>query len=185
VSLPKAPSPSYILADRQQYTTCHVQVPDLEQRLSAIQLGGTFYSFFQVATDARKAIAVLTKLVYRNEAAVLTKMPRGYGIWVEEPDATRVGKPATSVSPMTPASCLVLVSQYPHKQCRIQVPDLPQSVEAIAVDQSYYSIFKIGLAGEQALELVAKLLQRGDKTLLLGDRMGYLVGIYEPDAMVV
>jgi len=177
----KAPSPSYILADRQQYTTCHVQVPDLEERLSAIQLGNQFYSFFQVATEARKAIAILTKLVYRNEATVLTKMPRGYGIWVEEPDATRVGKPGKAAKNQT-ASCLILVSQYPHQRCRIRVPDLPDLVEAIAVDQAFYSIFKADLAAEQALEIIAKLLQRGDRALLLGDRTSYTIGIYEPEA---
>lgn len=183
VSQLKAPSPSYILADRQQYTTCHVKVPDLEQRLSAIQLGERFYSFFQVAPEARKAIALLTKLVYRNEAVVLTRMPRGYGIWVEEPDASRVGTPAATVKKQT-ASCLVLVNQYPHQRCRIQVPDLPQSVDAIAVDQNFYSVFKTEIPAEQALEIIAKLLQRGDKALLLGDRHGYSVGIYEPEAIL-
>ncbi|MBD1913317.1 MULTISPECIES: hypothetical protein [unclassified Leptolyngbya] len=177
----KAPSPSYILLDRQQYRTCHVKVPDLEQRLSAIQLGDQFYSFFQVAPEARKAIALLTKLVYRNESTVLTKMPRGYGVWVEEPDAMRVGTPSSTVV-RKPASCLVLVNQYPHRRCRIQVPDLPQSVDAIAVDQNFYSIFKAELPAEQALEIIAKLLQRGDKALLLGDRNGYVIGIHEPEA---
>lgn len=179
-----SPAPCYILADRQQYSTCHVRVPDLEHRLSAIVLGGKFYGFFQVAAEPRKAIAILIKLAYRGDAVALTKMPKGYGIWVAEPDAQPPATNQERIAP-APAPCFLLVSQYPHQPVRARVPDLAQPVDALVVNQQYYSIFKAELPADYALEILAKLLQRGDQSLLMSGKTGFVVGIYEPDASVI
>lgn len=184
MSQSNSPALCYILANRQQYTTCHVRVPDLEQRLAAIYFGGKFYEFFQSIRDGRRAIALLTKLVYRGDEVVMTKTPKGYGLWVYEPEATPA-VPHSLPEPKSAAPCFLLVSHYPHQRVRAEVPDLAQPVDAVRVDQQTYSIFKMDLDADYALEILAKLLQRGDRSLLMPDKHGLLVGVYEPDAKVL
>ena len=81
------PQPTKLLAQREDYTTCHIYLPDEQQRLPAIALDGNFYSFFRSLQDATKTLSILRKLSAKGEQTVMTPNKRGYAIWVYESDA--------------------------------------------------------------------------------------------------
>ena len=189
MSQPHPPAPCYFLANRQQYATCHIQVPDCEHRLSAITVGGALYSFFQVVPDPRKALSILTKFTYRGEAAVIRTLSKGYSIWVEEPGA-RLVKPTRSSKRLIPpnpplATCTILVDRYPYQTCEILVSDLSNPIQALCVDGRFYSIFKVDVLPEQAITSLTKLVLRGDDVLLKISKLGTLIAVVEPDATLV
>lgn len=183
------PASCYFLANRQQYTTCHIQVPDCDHRLSAITFGGVLYSFFQVVPNPRKALSILTKFTHRGESAAIRALPKGYSIWVEESSATIV-KPTRSSKrhiPSNPplATCTILVDHYPYQDCKILVPDLSNPIQALYVDDTFYSIFQEDVLPENAIEILTKLILRGDYVLLKISKFKTLIAVAEPDATLV
>lgn len=82
-----SPSPYKILASRHQYKTCYIQVPDLDKRLAAIFLDGHYYSLFKIVETIQDVLQIAQRLKCGREEAVITKLKRGYGLWVLEPNA--------------------------------------------------------------------------------------------------
>lgn len=91
-----------VILKREHYRTTHVQVPDMDQPLAAIQvLGNQYYSFFKMAADLEAAQTVVNRLQQKGDLAVITAAAKQkYAIWVHEPDAVPTArsrsKPASS-----------------------------------------------------------------------------------------
>ncbi|MBD2463219.1 hypothetical protein H6G89_19480 [Oscillatoria sp. FACHB-1407] len=182
------PAPCLILMSRDQYSSGRVQVPDLDRPIAAIQIGDRFYSFFKAVPDCRKLLGIIVKLSYRGDQIAITKASKVYGIWIWEPDAqslkdlTRQG---STVSLPAPATCRILVSRQQYQQVDICVPDLDQPLQAIAIDNHYYSIFRVESDVQRLIELVGKITQRGDETIVTRVEKGYCICILEPEAQVI
>ncbi|WP_199296218.1 hypothetical protein [Trichocoleus sp. FACHB-591] len=76
-----------VLESRNKYRPCHIRVPDLEHRLSAIAVEGQYYSFFKVVKDRAQALEVAARLSRRGDQTVITSSVKGDVVWVLEPDA--------------------------------------------------------------------------------------------------
>jgi len=177
------PAPCLILASRLQYRSCHIRVPDLDRAIPAIYVNSQYFSLFSASSDCRKTLSIAVKLSYRGDRTALTKTAKGYAAWVEEPTAipTQSHRPdLTPYASRLPAACRILVSQSQYQHLEITVPDLDQPLNAICVENNYFSIFRVTPDVEKVFDLVAKLAQRSEETVVIGTREGYAIGILEP-----
>jgi hypothetical protein len=85
-------------------------------------------------------------------------------------------------SGLTAASGLASYDQY--QTCRIRVPHLKRRLFAVLVQGKYFSLFRSGMAQEEALEIAAKLEHRGDKPLVTQTQRGYAVWLWQAEAIV-
>lgn len=179
--------PVKLLAQRDEYTTCHIHVPGDSHRLPAIALNGDFYSFFRTLDSGKKAFSMLLKLSVKGNATVVTPTRRGYAIWVHEPAgilAAPSGKtPRPLPSSFGPADCWVIGDRQPgFRTCSLNVPDLPDAVPGLANGQKLYSLYRREEDADTTLKLGARLSQRGDEVIILSAEDGYAICIYEPGA---
>lgn len=79
---------SEILESREQYQTCRIKVPHLEQRLFAILVKGQYYSFFRAEETREKVLEIMAKFSHQLQKTVITKTEKGYVIWTWEPEAS-------------------------------------------------------------------------------------------------
>nr|WP_290228232.1 hypothetical protein [Trichocoleus desertorum] len=84
---PKSLGAAKILESRSQYRPCHIRVPDLDHRLSAIAVEGQYYSFFKVVKDRAQALEVAARLARRGDQTAITSTVKGEVVWVLEPEA--------------------------------------------------------------------------------------------------
>ena len=75
-----------ILASREQYQTCRIQIPNLQQRQLVITVQDEYYNFFRVEKTKEKVIEVLAKLGERVHKTMITQTQKGYVIWAKEHD---------------------------------------------------------------------------------------------------
>jgi hypothetical protein len=170
---------------RDQYSSGRVQVPDLDRPIAAIQIGDRFFSFFKAVPDCRKLLGFVIKLSYRGDQIAVTKASKVYGIWVLEPEAQSLkdltGRSSSAAMP-TPGTCRILLSRQQYRQVE---PDLDQPLQAIAIDSQYYSVFRVESDVQRLLELVGKITQRGDETVITRVEQGYCICILEPEAQII
>lgn len=81
------PAPTKIIQSQNQYRTCQIRVPDLQQPIPAIRVDNEFYSFFKAVEEAGKTLEIVAKLGSGGDSTVITKTAKGYVIWVKEPFA--------------------------------------------------------------------------------------------------
>ncbi|SKB12873.1 conserved hypothetical protein [Planktothrix sp. PCC 11201] len=81
------PAPTKIIQSQNQYRTCRIKVPDLDQPIAAVCVDQEYYSFFKAVEDAEKTLEIVAKLGKVGDSTVITKTPKGYAIWVQEPNA--------------------------------------------------------------------------------------------------
>jgi hypothetical protein len=79
--------PVKILESRQEYRSCHIQLPDEIRRLPAIAMHGCYYSLFKVVSTQQQAVNTCARLAVRGDMTIITKTAKGHAIWVLEPDA--------------------------------------------------------------------------------------------------
>ncbi|WP_448563166.1 hypothetical protein [Trichothermofontia sp.] len=171
-----------LLTSRDQYQTCHIVVPDLDQPLAAIQLGDRYYGFFQTLTDSERVLKVLIKLHQRGDEVIVTRTGKGYTLWVWEPEATLKKAVAAKPTGTPPASFKLLVTPEQFPFWSVQVPDLSQSLQAVEVAGQYYSLFRLETNVDRLFDIVAKMTQRGDITVVFAASQGYAICVLEPDA---
>jgi hypothetical protein len=186
--------PVKLLSQRDDYTTCHVFIPEVGvpaggHRSPAIVLDGGFYSFFRSANDPVKIFSLLQKLSANGELAVMTPTPKGYAIWVSEPDAQLVapkGQPPKTLPPsFGPAICWIINDRQPgYRTCTLKVPDLPDTVPGLAEGQKLFSLYRRETEAETALKLGSRLSQRGDEIVIVAAQQEYAICIYEPGATI-
>lgn len=181
--------PVKLLAQRDDYTTCHIFIPEDGHRLPAIALDGNFYSFFRSLDDPTKVLTILRKLSAKGDATVMTPTRRGYAIWVHEPAAVLTspkGKPSRNLPPsFGPANCWVISDRQPgYRTCTLDVPDLPDAVPGLANGQKLFSLYRQEKEADTTLKLGARLSQRGDEIVILVAQQTYALCIYEPGATI-
>ena len=184
-----------ILISRQHYRCCHIQVPDMDQPLPAIFVNHQYYSFLKAVKEKLKAQQTAANLEQRGEQVAITQTPKGYTLWVLEPDAQRAvsrrqnqplpqsPKPQPSESTLGPVTILDSPRQY--QLCWIRVPDLAEPLVAIIVAGQYYSRFQSLQDREQLQRVVSVLESRGDQSVTTRTTEGYIVWVREPDAVRV
>ncbi|NJM74466.1 MAG: hypothetical protein HC852_00385 [Acaryochloridaceae cyanobacterium RU_4_10] len=79
-----------LFLQKGDYQTCHVLVPDTQERLAAITLNQMVFSFFRTVRDRDKALDIVGKLYDSGNDAVIVQAPKAYSVWVLEEDATPV-----------------------------------------------------------------------------------------------
>ena len=178
-----------LLFFKQQYSSCHIRLADVDKPLAAVRAEGQYYSFFRAFEDAQKMLKAALKLGKLGDEAAVTRTKLGYVLWVHEPDAVmtvsnrfRVGSVKPTLSPVT---CLILKDQNSYRSCYIQMPDLPEKFEAIHYNGNYYSLFRQGENLDKLLEIAAKLTKRGDNLAIAPAQAGHAICIWEPSAMLV
>lgn len=178
------PTEAKILKSRSQYQACHISVPDLDNRLSAIRVGNKYYSFFKVIPNSAKAFEVAARLVKRGDEPVITQTAKGYILWVWEPEAfiETPEEQATHANHSPRANSLTIETTKNYQPCYIRVPDLEQPLVAISAKGAYYSLFKVEKNQGHATEILKQLIHRGDQALLTETPKGYAVWVLEPEA---
>jgi hypothetical protein len=176
------PAPFIAIASRAQYSTCRIRSAEDLTLLPAIWMGDQYYSFFRVVDSASQALAMVAKLGLRNNAAVLIKTPRGYSVWVEEPEAFPHIFPKLPAQPQRPAASRMLTQSNQYKVLQLRVPDLDKPIQGIYYDNCYYSVFRQEANVETVVDIVAQLAIRGDESILLTDNRSWIVCILEPEA---
>jgi hypothetical protein len=179
-------SPDFaILTQRSQYQSCHVSAPDLVQPVAAIEFSNNFYSFFQSVPNSDKALGMVAKLIGRGDRLVITQLRKGYGIWVHEPEAKLARKKKHNSQVNFTASCQLLTSRQQYQARDIRVPDVDLPLPGLIADRQNYSMFKVITDPAEALDLVAKITERGDSAVIVDLKDIFLVCVAEPDAQVL
>lgn len=160
------------LLSRPDYKTCRIRVAG--ESIAAICVDRGYYSFFKVA-DAPTAAKLIDRLQQRGDRVVLTQTPKGYAIWVLEPDAQL----------LRPFPCRILTAPSQYRLCQIRVPDLDQDLNAIEFQSSYYSLFRVIEDLQQALPIIDKLSDRGDQIIITKTQSEYSLWILEADGWLV
>ncbi len=159
------PASCKLLISRRQYQTCHVRVPDLEQHLGAIRAGEDFYSFYKSLPDSQKLINLICKLGNRGDRMALTRSPKGYSLWVHEPDAQSVSERVSTLGEDT-AYSKILPVQAEFLPCMINVPKIGPCL-ALQVEQHFYRFFKLERDFEGVLNVAGRLSRQGSETLIV------------------
>lgn len=190
VSLAPAPAMACkLLFDRDLYTPCHVRVPDVDHRLSAIYVDNQFYSFLKIVPEAHKALNVVARLGKRDYTAAITQTRQGYAVWAHEPAAVYAPparKPSYTIRPVFgPQACLVVTDETTYQTCRLQVPDVTKPLMALTHNDRYYSFFKQDTDAAKVLDIASKLARRGDETLLVVEPPTFTLALLEPNGRLV
>lgn len=181
--------PVKLLAQRDDYTTCHIFLPEDGHRSPAIALDGNFYSFFRSLDNPVKILSILQKLSAKGEPTVMTPTKRGYAIWVYEPSAILAAPsgqaPRTLPPSFGPANCWIINEQQPgYRICNLDVPDLPDAVPGLANGQKLFSLYRREKDADITLKLGSRLSQRGDEIVILVTGQAYAICLYEPGATI-
>ncbi len=170
-----------MLRDRAQYRSCHIRVPDSQDRLAAIKVHDRYYSFFKLIEEEQKALQIAAKLVYRGDEVAMTLTVKGVAIWVYEAEASSP-KPSKVAKQTGSRLWRILTSQQEYQRCEISVPDGTQALTAICWNQRYYSLLRMVREELQAIELAERLSSKGHDAIITRNDCGYEVWVLEADA---
>jgi hypothetical protein len=90
VQIPETMSKRKLFVEKGDYQTCHIQLPDGDERMAAISIEGKLFSLFKIVSDREKALDILARLYDGGDNATITEIPKGFSIWIEEPTAVRI-----------------------------------------------------------------------------------------------
>jgi hypothetical protein len=79
-----------VLAQRS-VQRCHIDLPGVPRPTSAIVHNGQYYAYVRFFPTLEAAKRPVERLIAKGNAVILTKVPKGFVLWVLEPDA----QPAT------------------------------------------------------------------------------------------
>lgn len=177
-------APYRLLASRGTYQSCHIRVPDIEERLPALLLDQKFYSFFRVVLDELQLITMVAKLNRQAQESVVTPVARGYALWVLEPTA-RLDTPRLSSlhSAVAEFPYRVLESRSQYKSCHIRVPEVEQRLVAIMVEDAYYSFFAVTQDKANVLKTLAKTKLTVEQVIITTTPKGYVLWVLEPQVL--
>ncbi len=201
----QAPAVCKLLMERRQYRTCHIRVPDLEQHLSAIQAGEEeFYSFYRVFPEEMKLLHVVGKLGNKGDRMAITRSPKGYTLWVQEPDAQLLSTPAAKLpSQEDTAYARFLPVNAIYYPCMVEIPE-GRKYLSLAIDDNFYRFFKLEKDFQRVMNVAGRLSRQGSEVLIatakgvldkvaqhldpdtLGSiEDGYVICLLEPEAKLV
>jgi len=177
-----------ILESRNLYRSCHIVLPETGERMPAISYGHQFYSFFRSEKDKVKALELAEKLRNRDHVPLLTKTPKGFAVWVFEPDAyqspQQSSSPGGNLGTVEETPYRLVTSPESYQTCEICVPDLDKRLSAILYEGRFYSLFKTVDNLQQAIQIITRLSYRGDETVIIQSMEGMSLWILEPDGFL-
>jgi hypothetical protein len=185
-----SPLPYRILRDRRQYQRCHILLLDEEKPSAGIEVEGQYYSFFRVVSDPDRVTQLADRLASKNGKIIVTTIPKGYAIWVYEPEAILQHlrrKTVNRILPMDPTIAsleqpfALLTSTRDYSPCQIRVPDLDKPLTGITYQGKLYSLLRIVRDEKQAQDLSQRLYKKGNQCLISSSAYGYSVWVLEPD----
>lgn len=174
-----------MLTQQMEYERCHLSLPDEDTPIAGISFKGNYYSFFKVVTTLERANQLVDRLVSRGSRAVVTRIPKGFCIWVHEATAKVRSRKTKTVSTKPPQSIRILKSDRDYRPCQILVPDLDKPLTGIAYNEQFHSLLRIVRDEAQAIELAQKLERKGNSTIITVSTYGYSVWVFEPEARSV
>lgn len=185
-----------VLTQRQQYSPCHIQLPEEPIPVAGMCFQEDYYSFFKVVPTLDRAKQLADRLSERENRSVITTTPKGYVLWVYEAEAIRHSHRAGTrksshasgfqkAEVSTTSEIQILRSERAYQSCKIQVPDLDKPLTGITYNQQFYSLLRIVRDEAQATELAEKLERKGNKALITASAYGYSVWVLEPEARSV
>lgn len=86
------------------------------------------------------------------------------------------------VEDLDPTAAQISTSREQYQTCRVRVPHLERRIFAVLVRGEYYGLFRSGITQEKALEIVTKLIHRGDQPVITQTEKGYAVWVWQPEA---
>jgi hypothetical protein len=171
-----------ILTQRQQYQSCHIILPD-HHRVAALQFENGYYGFFKIESDLPTAMKVAHRLHERGDRLIITQIPKGFALWVWEPNALPLAPSNRSTEPFQASFAYPLLeSRNDYVLCHIRVPDLDKRLAAIAYQNQYYSLFKTVETLANTTRLAIKLGRRGEDIVITKTANGYGLWVLEPEA---
>jgi hypothetical protein len=174
-----------LLESRSQYESCHIRVPDIEERLPAILLDQKFYSFFRVVLDEEQLRSMVAKFNQQAQELIVTRVAKGYAIWLLEStahiDATRSSALKASLEAFP---YRILESRNGYKPCHIRVPDVEQRLVSILLDGEYYSFFAVTEDKKNILKMIARTKLTVEQVVITTTVKGYVIWVLEPQALL-
>jgi hypothetical protein len=200
-----------VLFSREQFVFCHINFPDVPERVSAIAHDGRYYSIFKAVRSAQATLALASKLSRNENELAITQAGLQYILWVYEPEATIVSTQgeqgedvrltfkwanepeATVVSSQgekvrdvrltfKSATCLLLPPDQPYKFTHLTVPDLTHRTPGFQYGQRYYTLLHREQDAANVLTAAAELACRGGELALVPLPSSYALCVFEPNA---
>lgn len=169
--------PIQLVTSRDRYRCCHIYFSDsLPGELQpAIWFENHFYSLCRTVLEDYEAFKVAMHLTERGRSIVITKIPKGYAIWILEPDAISSTGSLSSGRPVSPISlpCKALMAHDQYQLCQIQLLHRQEPCFAVRVGTFYYELFRSVKTVRQAAKLVKLLLHRNKKSIITKMPQGY------------
>jgi hypothetical protein len=75
-----------------EYQTCHILLPDTQEKVAAVMVNDQYYSFFKTVKDRDKALEILRRLYDNSNAAIITQAAQSYALWVLEEGVICLGE---------------------------------------------------------------------------------------------
>lgn len=75
---------------QQRVKRCHIQLPDSPEPIGAIAHDDKYYSFVRFFSTIEAAERGAQRLIDKGNEVLITPTPKGFVLWVYEPEATRV-----------------------------------------------------------------------------------------------
>ena len=171
-----------ILKSRDTYRSCHIVLPETGERMPAIAINANYYSFFRTEKEEVRAYSLYNKLLERGHTPIITRTPKGFAVWILEPDAHPAGFQKTEKKKASRSTYRILTSPQDIETCQIRVPDLDKQLSAMRYEGKFYSLFKTVDDIQQATQLIKRLSYQGDETIIIQSAEGLSLWILEPDA---
>ena len=196
-------APLQVLTSRDRYQCCHIRCSASESEsdnfVPAIFFEGQYYSLLRTEHVAHDAFRIATHIMQPDRLITLTKIPKGYAIWISEPEAIpspslatkkkkskkiSPGPSAMSVSsqPITSPKGLpykILTSEDQYQLFHLQLPHTIKNNVAVRVDDYYYRLFQRVETIRQAAKTTKLLAHCGERSVITKIPNGY--GIWRLD----
>jgi hypothetical protein len=174
-----------ILTNRRRYHTCFLRLPGEDKPIAGIEVIGKYYSYARLCPTREKAFETTSRLLDKKRLSIITEAPKGFVVWMWEPQATITQLTAKESTLTKKGFCKLLKlegSTVP--TCEIQTADLDKPLTAIMVSGQFYALLKSVGNREEASDLGRRMSQRGAKILVTPRKRGFSLWIHEPNAQV-
>lgn len=195
-------APLQVLTSRDRYQCCHIRcsASETDNFIPAIFFEGQYYSLLRTEHAAQDAFRIAAHMMQPDRLITLTKIPKGYAIWISEPEAipssplARKQKGLKGCSSSQPDSTAdspqafsspeglpykILTSGDQYQLFHLQLPHTMENNVAVRVDDYYYRLFQRVETIRQAAKTTKLLAHCGERSVITKIPNGY--GIWRLD----
>ncbi len=165
---------------REQFSFCHIRVPDIPEKLSAIEHDGQYYSIFKPVDSAEESLEFAIRASISGHELVITEAGKRYILWIHEPKAVlakslsqqEAGSDLISVPDERPitffsAPCLIIADSTLCQFCYLSIPGRGDRVPGFHYHQSYYSLIQREPNARSAITAIAERACRGTELAIV------------------